>query len=266
MSTESNASREENQKMAKIPIAIQLFSIREDCARDLPGTLKAVANMGYDGVEFAGYHGRSANELRKMLDDLQLKAAGTHLWIETLLGDEFSKTVEFNRILGNKFLIVAAFPEEWRKSKASWLESARLMNEIAGKLRPEGMRVGYHNHAIEFQQLEGEMPWDTFFGATVRDVVMQLDTGNAIGGGLTPDGILAVIRKYPGRANTIHLREFSSTNDKAIIGEGDIKWKELFSLCQTIGGTEWYVVEQGSKELPPLECARRCIQNLRKML
>ena len=252
--------------MAKIPIAIQLFSIREDCARDLPGTLEAVANMGYDGVEFAGYHGRSANELRKMLDDLKLKVAGTHLWIETLLGDEFDKTIEFNRILGNKFLIVPAFPEDKRKSKSGWLEMAQIMNEIAVKLRPEGMRVGYHNHAIEFQQLEGEMPWDTFFGATVRDVVMQLDTGNAIGGGLTPDGILAIIKKYPGRANTIHLREFSSTNDRAIIGEGDIKWKELFSLCQTIGGTEWYVVEQGSKTLPPLECARRCIQNLRKML
>jgi len=79
--------------MSKIPVALQLYSVREDCARDLPGTLKAVANMGYDGVEFAGYHGRSAEELRKLVDDLGLQVAGTHIGIDTLLGDELEKTL-----------------------------------------------------------------------------------------------------------------------------------------------------------------------------
>jgi len=252
--------------MAKIPVALQLYSVREDCARDLPGTLNAVAKMGYEGVEFAGYHGRSADELRKMLDNLGLKVAGTHISITALLGDELQRTIEFNRILGNRFLIVPALPENMRKSKAAWLETARLMNEIAEKLRSKGMRLGYHNHAIEFQPLDGDLPWDIFFGTTIPDVVMQLDTGNAMRGGVSPDGILEIIKRYPGRAATVHLKEFSSKNERALIGEGDMKWREFFSLCETIGGTEWYVIEQESYAFPPIECVRHCIKNLREMI
>jgi sugar phosphate isomerase/epimerase len=222
--------------------------------------------MGYDGVEFAGYYGRSANELKQMLDGLGLKVAGTHIGIETLLGSELEKTVEFNRVIGNKFLIVPGFPESRRNSKAAWQATARLMNEIAVKLKPKGMLTGYHNHSLEFQPMEGELPWDIFFGLTTPDVVMQYDTGNAMSGGVSADGVLQFLRKYPGRATTVHVKEFSAKNDKAIIGEGDTKWKELFSLCETIGGTEWYIVEQESYAFSPVECARRCVQNLRKML
>jgi len=105
--------------MARIPIALQLYSVREECAKDLVGTIKAVAEMGYEGVEFAGYYGRDAKELRGILDDFRLKVAGTHIGINTLLGDELEKTVEFNSILGNKFLIVPGLPEEYRNSKTS---------------------------------------------------------------------------------------------------------------------------------------------------
>lgn len=251
--------------MAKIPIALQLYSIREDCARDLPATLESVADMGYEGVEFAGYYGRSANELRDILDSIGLKVCGTHISIESLLGGELERTNEFNQILGNRFLVVPGLPEERRKSKAAWLETARLMNEIAEKLKPEGMRFGYHNHTIEFQPINGELPWDIFFGATVSDVMMQLDTGNAMRSGVSSEGILEILKRYPGRATTVHLKEFSPTNEQALIGEGQMKWREFFSLCETLGGTEWYIVEQESYAFPPLECVRRCINNLRKM-
>jgi len=222
--------------------------------------------MGYDGVEFAGYYGRSADELRKMLDGLGLKVAGTHIGIETLLGDELDKTIEFNRTIGNKFLIVPGFPRERTKSKATWLETAKVMNDIAEKLRHRGMRTGYHNHSMEFQPLEGALPWDIFFGATVHDVVMQLDTGNAMHGGVTMDGLLDILKKYKGRATTVHLKEYSKSNDKAIIGEGDTRWKELLSTCETVGAAQWYIIEQESYAFSPLECAKRCVQNLRGML
>ena len=252
--------------MAKIPVALQLYSVREDCARDLSGTLEAVAEMGYDGVEFAGYYGRTPEELNEMLDNLGLKVAGTHTGIHTLLGDELEKTVEYNKTISNKFLIVPWLPEEWRDSKATWLKTARFINEIAEKVKPEGMLVGYHNHAVEFQPIDGEIPWDIFGGATLPDVVMQLDTGNAMLGGVSADGVLEFLKRYPGRAVTVHLKEFSSTNDKALIGEGETKWDEIFKLCETVGGTEWYIVEQESYAYEPLECARRCIESLRKML
>jgi sugar phosphate isomerase/epimerase len=252
--------------MVKIPIALQLYSVREDCTRDLPSTLESVANMGYEGVEFAGYYGRSANELRGILDSIGLKACGTHISIESLLGRELERTIEFNRTLGNRFLIVPGFPEEMRKSKAAWLETARIMNEITEKLKPERMRFGYHNHAVEFQPINAELPWDIFFGATVPDVMMQLDTGNAMYGGVSSEEILEILRRYPGRAITVHLKEFSSTNERALIGEGEMKWREFFLLCETIGGTKWYIVEQESCAFPPLECVRRCIKNLRNMM
>jgi sugar phosphate isomerase/epimerase len=73
------------------------------------------------------------------------------------------------------------------------------------------------------------------------------------------------MKKYPGRATTVHLKEFSSTDDKAILGEGDMKWKEFFSFCETIGGTEWYIVEQESYAYPPLECVKHCLENFKKI-
>lgn len=252
--------------MAGIPVALQLYSVREDCARNLPHTLEVVADIGYDGVEFAGYHGRSAEELRRMLDEYRLRVAGTHIGIDTLLGDELERSIEFNRTLGNRFLIVPSLPEEMRGSRVSWLETARLLNYTAERLKPEGLRVGYHNHAIEFQPIDGELPWDVLFGATVPDVVMQLDTGNAMRGGVSPDGVLEILKRYPGRATTVHLKEFSSVNERELIGEGEMKWKEFFTLCETVGGTEWYIVEQERYPLTPLECVRRCKENLDEMM
>ena len=248
--------------MARIPIAVQLYSVRDDCAKDLPGVLEAVADMGYDGVEFAGYHGKSAKELRKMLDDLGLQAAGTHLGLSTLLGDELARTVEFNRILGNRFLIVPGLPEERCNSKKAWKQTAKLFSDLAAKVEPEGMFVGYHNHSIEFAPLEGELPWDTFFSNADPRVVMQLDTGNALHGGGDP---VPYVERYPGRALTVHLKEYSKTKKDALIGEGDTDWQRLFDLCESIGDTEWYVVEQETYAFPPMECIAKCLENLEEM-
>jgi sugar phosphate isomerase/epimerase len=248
--------------MARIPIALQLYSIREDCAHDLAGTLAAVAKMGYEGVEFAGYYDHEAPALRKLLDDLGMKVVGAHVGLNTLTGPELERSVEFHRILGNRFLIVPGLPPERRNSRAAWLETARIMNDISDRLRPHGMRTGYHNHTVEFQPMEGELPWDTFFGNTKPEVVMQFDTGNAMhGGGEAPP----FLRRYPGRATTVHLKEYAAKNDKALIGEGDIPWAEVFRLCETVGGTEWYIVEQESYAYAPLECVDRCLKNLKGM-
>ena len=249
--------------MAKIPVALQLYSIREECAKDFVGTIRSVAEMGYEGVEFAGYYGKEAKALRKILDNLGLKVAGTHIGIDALLGDELQKTIEFNTILGNKFLIVPGLPEEYRNSKAAWLKTAEIMNEVSDKIKPYGMRVGYHNHAIEFQPMEGEIPWDIFFRAINKDVVMQLDTGNALYGG---GDCVSILERYPGRAITVHLKPYHSQKGfRPLIGEDDIPWDDIFRLCETIGGTEWYIVEYESEAYPPLEAVARCLDAIRAM-
>ncbi|RKU32225.1 sugar phosphate isomerase/epimerase, partial [Candidatus Poribacteria bacterium] len=146
----------------RVPIALQLYSVRDDCAGDLSLTLQAVAQMGYEGVEFAGYYDRTAEELRGMCDDLGLKVAGTHTGLNTLLGDELAETVAFNQTLGNPYLIVPGLSEEYRNSQQAWLDTAKIFNDIAEKIADQGMFTGYHNHTVEFETLEGKVPWDTF--------------------------------------------------------------------------------------------------------
>ena len=246
----------------RTPIGLQLYSVREECKRDLPGTIEAVAKMGYKGVEFAGYYNYTARQLRKMLDDNGLKCCGTHTGMDTLLGDELPKTIEFNKTIGNKYLVVPGLPGKYRESHQAWLDTAKLFNELAEKVKPHGMLVGYHNHSVEFQAMDGELPWDTFYGNTKKEVIMQLDVGNAMHGGVDP---LPYIYKYEGRAITVHIKEFSKTDPNAFVGEGDVNWKAFFALCHAVGSTEWFIVEYERRGAPPLESVEKCLKNLRKL-
>ena len=244
----------------KIPIGLQLYSVRKECAQDLPRVLAAVSKMGYQGVEFAGYHGRTASELRKMLDDNGLACCGTHTAIDTLLGDNFKKTVEFHKTLGNKHLIVPWLPEKYRESAKAWRATAKRFDELAAKAKEVDMRVGYHAHACDFKKHDGTTGWDIFFGGTTPDVVMQLDTGNCMGGGEDP---VAVLKRFPGRAITVHLKEHGG-KPGAPIGEGDVPWAKVFEACETIGGTQWYVVEHETGK-KPIDSVVACLKNLRGM-
>ena len=125
------------------------------------------------------------------------------------------------------------------------------------------MFTGYHNHAVEFAPMDGELPWDTFFGNTRDDVVMQIDTGNAPPRRCRERAVS--LNATPAAPNWCISRSIPATNDKVLIGEGDVPWDEVFHACETLGGTEWYIVEQESYAYPPIECVERCIDNLRKM-
>jgi sugar phosphate isomerase/epimerase len=247
----------------KIPLGIQLFSVRNDCEKDFPAVLRELKSMGYDGVEFAGYYARSAQDVRKLLDDNGLKCCGTHLGLDALLGDNFKKTAEFNQVIGNKYLIVAWMGKERMGSLQLIKQTVALYNELADKAKPMGMRVGYHAHDGDFVPAEGQLPWNVLFAGTKADVTMQMDIGNCIQGGADP---YAILRKFPGRSATIHLKEHGGP-EGAVIGEGIVKWQDVFDICQTTGGTEWYIVEQEGygPGRGPLDSARRCIENLRKM-
>lgn len=246
---------------AKIPIGLQLYSVRKECAQDLPGVLAAVAGMGYKGVEFAGYHGRAAAELRKLLDDNGLICCGTHTGWPTIQKDQLGATIEFNKTLGHPYLVVPGLPKERVATADACKETAAVFTEQAEIAAKEHMHVGYHAHGGDFKRFEdSSTPWEIIFSNAGPKVIMQLDTGNCLGGGGDP---VAILRRFPGRSLTIHLKEHGGLKG-APIGEGTVPWKEVFAACETVGGTRWYIVEHESGD-QPLDSVRRCLENLKKM-
>jgi sugar phosphate isomerase/epimerase len=198
-----------------------------------------------------------------MLDDLNLKVAGTHAGWGTLQGNELQKTIEFNKELGNEFLICPGIDRKQNATKEQLLATAKRFDEIAAALKPHNMVTGYHNHNWEFTPIAtGEKPWDVIFGNTGKDVVMQVDIGNGLHGGAD---VLPYLSQFPGRARTVHLKEFSKSDDTALLGDGDVDWTKCFELCESVGGTEWYIVEQESYKHQPMKCAQLCRENLRKL-
>ncbi len=254
--------------MARIPLAVQLYSVRDECARDLPGTLAAIAKMGYEGVEFAGWHGYDAAAIKALLDGNGLQCAGAHVGLNTLRGDALAESIAFHQTLGNRYLIVPGLSSEWTQSTESWKQVAGIFNEIAAQLAPHGLKTGYHNHHIEFQPFTpgGELPWDTFFGNVDPSVVMQFDTGNALHGG-SAGAAVEYLTRYPGRADTIHLKEYDIANDSydPAVGEGDVPFEEIFAVCESVGNTHWYIVEYEAEGYSPLEGIARCLENLKKL-
>lgn len=245
-----------------IPVGVQLWCVRELAAKDFPKTIEAIAKMGYEGVEFAGFYDQKAESLRKVLDDNGLKCCGSHTQNNTLEPDAIEQTVEFNKVLGNKFLIVPWLDPASHETKDQWLTEAKRFNRLAEIVKPHGMFVGYHNHTHEFKKTNGETPWDIFAQNTTKDVILQLDTGNAMMGGAQP---VEFLEKYPGRPVTIHLKEFSATNPKALIGEGDIDFQRVFAFCESAGATEWYIIEEEKDAYPPLVAIEKSLQNYKKL-
>lgn len=249
--------------MAKIPIGLELWSVRQQCEKELPAVLQAVAQMGYQGVELAhSYYGHDASAWRKLLEDNGLKSCGMHLGLPALQGEAFDKTVEIHKLLGTPYLIVASLPKKNLASVAATIETGKIFNELSARLKPHGMKIGYHCHGGDFAQVEGRTAWERFGENTEADVLLQLDIGNCLGGG---GDAIAMLKKFPGRSVTIHLKDHGGKSD-AVFGEGDVNWAEVFQICETTGGTKQYIIEEEGRAGPEaLAAVRRALENFRKM-
>ena len=245
--------------MRKIPIGLELFSVRHELAADMPGTLKAVAAMGYEGVEFFGNFTFTADEIKAALEAAGLVVCGWHTPWDALSCENFDATVAYFKTIGNTRAIIPGLPGEMTDSIAAWLDTAAKFNAMAPKLAKEGIQLGYHNHASEFFLMDGQRPWDAFFGAVSTDIIMQLDNGNALSGG---GDSIEILNMYPGRAKTVHLKPYSKEKEFAtMIGQDDIDWQQFFALCQSTGNTEWYIVEYECEDLyTPMEGVKLCME------
>jgi sugar phosphate isomerase/epimerase len=253
--------------MARIPVGLQLFSVRGECGRDLPATLRAVRDAGYEAIEPWGYDGRDlawmgqpARSLRKLLDDSGLACCGMHVQTQALQGDELHRSVELNQELGNRFLIIAG-DKPRMGTEPGVGELAGILTEAAGRLQKTGMFAGYHAHPFDFVRHSDRTAWDILFGRLDPTIIMQVDVGNIAAGGADP---VAILRRYPGRARSVHLKEYGGPPG-SVIGEGKAEWAEIFRLCETTQHTEWYVVEEGGREGLGFDVCRRSLESLRRM-
>lgn len=253
----------------KFPVALQLYSVRNDCKADFDATLARVAKIGFDGVEFAGYYHyeNKGAELRKKLDDLGLKAAGTHIRTDAFRGDNLQRTIDFHLAIGCKYLIIPMDKDFMDPEKSKLL--AELLNKVSQKLKPLGLKCGYHNHAKEFTTKFGDKTsFDAFAERTNKDVVLQQDCGWTAFAGADP---VAVMKRYPGRFGTTHFKPTVVNKEpgkKAILGEDSVNWVAAIDACRSVGGTEWIVLEQEvyPDGKSPMDCSDLSFKALKKLL
>lgn len=251
-----------------IPIAVQLYSVRDDCGKDFDAALAAVAKMGFAGVEFAGYHkyGGKAKELRAKLDELGVKAAATHIGTNTLRGDALKQTIEFHLEIGCKYLIVPGDGDFTNPEKSKAL--AEFFNETAAKLKPHGLACGYHNHTGEFAKVGDSNHWELFAERTGKDVVLQVDCGWAAAAG---QDCADLMKRHPGRMKVVHLKPTvfgAAAGKKAIFGQDSVNWGPVLTACREVGGTEWLTLEQEAYPdgKTPMECTALSLAALKKSL
>lgn len=251
--------------MSKTPLALQLYSLRDDCAKDFPAVIKTVGAMGYDAVEFAGYFGHSASEIRKMLDDANLKSAGTHTSLDSLSDDNIEKTAAFNAELGCSQLIVPYTAPDQFGGREGVLRLAEKLTQASQTAAEFGALVGYHNHAWEFQtgHGDGELPMELLAINTPPDVILQVDTGNAQEAGTNS---IPFIEKWKNRIVSVHLKPFAANFENYYVGEDDSDWPAIFAALEG-GRTQTFIIEQERYPEPnsPEECVARCLKNLREM-
>jgi sugar phosphate isomerase/epimerase len=248
----------------KIPIALQLYSVHGDCVNDLLGTIVKVAKMGYDGVEFAGFHGNDAKDVKKVLDDNNLKVPSTHTGVGALDEANFNATIDYHKAIGCTNIIIPGLPETMRNTPDACKKTCEMLTALVAKLKPLGMKTGFHAHFQDMKPLEGgKCAWDLIGEYTPKEFIMQYDTANGVDGGA--DAVEPIL-KWPGRGLLVHLKEYKGGHGKAVIGDGDIPWPEIFKACETVAGTQWYIVEhEQHPSMVPIEAVEKCLQNLRKM-
>lgn len=220
----------------EIPLCLQLYTVH-GISDDPAKRFADVAAMGYKGVEYAGFGGKSAKELRKYQDDAGLFCSGSHSGRDQIEDPEkLKRAIEFHQELGAKFIIC---PGMSNKGVDGWKKAGETFAKASEEARKAGLYVGYHAHQPDFEIIDKEnglSSWEVFANASNADVMLQIDLGHCVNKGADAYKLIA---KYPGRSKTVHLKE----SDGKIIGEGRVDWKKSFELLEGVGGAETYTIE-----------------------
>lgn len=255
----------------KIPVGLELYSVRNELKQDLNGTVRAVAKMGYEVVEFfSPYYAWTPDQtkdMRKLLDDLGVKCLSTHNDFKNFAPENLAKTADMNGILGAKYAVMASAGRP--QGVPGWTNVAETLNRAADSWKSAGLKPGYHNHQTEFMagllDSDKERPMDLLAAHTHKDVMLQFDVGTCVEAGSDP---VAWINQNPGRIRSMHCKDWAPGPDKGykvLFGEGAVPWKRVIEAAEKTGGIEYYLIEQEGSALSPMETAEKCLANFRKL-
>jgi sugar phosphate isomerase/epimerase len=256
----------------KHPVGLELYSVRDELAKDLPNTLKNVAKMGYEVVEFYSpyfkWKSPYAKEVRTQLDDLGLRCYSTHNGFESFSSpDNLAHAIELNQILGARYIILASAPAT--KGEDGWKSLCEKLTAAVEKLEPHGLGAGYHNHQAEWAKLEnGQRIIEVIAANTPKEFVLQLDVGTCEEAGADP---VEWVKANPGRIKVMHMKDWAPGGQgdgkgyRVLFGEGVTKWKELVAAAESVGGIEYYLIEQEGSPLSEFETAKKCLENWKAM-
>jgi sugar phosphate isomerase/epimerase len=248
--------------MDRPPIALQLYTVRDETARDFAGTLRQVAALGYRAVEFAGYGGLSASQMAALLDETRLRAASTHVGLAVLEGD-LDRELDYCQTIGCSSMVLPWLPPE-RRGAESLRALAERLNEFGRRCHERGIAFGYHNHDFEFaQDAQGKALLDVLLENTDPLVVaLELDVYWAAYAGVDPASYL---RRHAGRALLIHVKDMAADRSFTEVGDGTL---DMAGICRAARaqGTRWYIVENDQPKIPSLESAKRSLENLGPIL
>jgi sugar phosphate isomerase/epimerase len=254
----------------KPALGLELFSVREELAKDLFGTVRTVAKIGYEAVEFFSpyyqWEPAYAKQVRQLLDEVGLRAPSTHNGANVFTPDGLKKAIELNQIIGSN-LIVMASAGRGVATLDDWKRVAERLTAASETLRPLGMRAGFHNHQLEFTAIDGTRPMDVLARHTPQDVVLQLDVGTCVHAGQDP---VAWIKANPGRITSIHCKDWAPGEGEnkgyhVLTGEGAAPWKAIRAAAESVGGVETYLIEQEGSRFPPFETAAKCLSAWKAM-
>src|SRR3954468_6388577 len=252
----------------RVPVGLLIYAVLADWKKDFNGTLTAVAQMGYDGVELTQYESWTparGKEVRALLDSVKLKVFATHTEPEFLVpGDKMKAMIELNQILGTQTVccvrgLATATPGIGYHAKASseadaWKELTDVLQSAAETLKRHKMACSFHNHAVEFQTKDGIKPIDIL--AKSKDLVFHIDVNVARRAGAEP---VAFMKQYPHKTECLLLTDGppDANRHAPLFGKGDTPWKDVFATAESIGGIKYYLLTHGATEMTPLETVKR---------
>jgi len=258
----------------KYPIGIELYAVRGELVKDLPKTLQTVAKIGYEVVEFyAPYFAWKipyAKQVKTIMDDCGLRCLSTHNHVTSFTpGEEaMAHAIELNQILGTKTLVMSSAPNGTRGAEG-WKKLCGQLSAATAALTPHGLTAGFHNHASEWAKVDGETRiMDILAANTPKEFMLQFDVGTCVEAGADP---VAWIKANPGRIQSVHLKDWApgtraeEKGFRVLFGEGVSPWKEILAAAESVGGVEFYLMEQEGSRYSEYETAKRCLATWRKM-